>query len=234
MGSEDEFRKEFEKLLNELKGSVERLAADIEKMLDGGNIREAYRIWRERSREVIRKLKERVDELEKMGESIDEKTVREIVSEFKDKIDEVVKEVSDVFNSILKRFREFDVDVAVPLSLHRVPKIFVRTFEDVFNSVVEAFEDVEEAIEEGLKSAARGGLSSVISARIRRKELELIDRLVDAGIFRSRSEAIAYFVRRGVESSREWIEKALEQAKKIRELQDSIRRELGDIDKDDE
>ncbi|MCS7112231.1 MAG: hypothetical protein N3D82_02670 [Ignisphaera sp.] len=234
MGSEDEFRKEFEKLLNELKGNVERLAADIEKMLDGGNIREAYRIWRERSREVIRKLKERVDELEKMGESIDEKTVREIVSEFKDKIDEVVKEVSDVFNSILKRFREFDVDVAVPLSLHRVPKIFVRTFEDVFNSVVEAFEDVEEAIEEGLKSAARGGLSSVISARIRRKELELIDRLVDAGIFRSRSEAIAYFVRRGVESSREWIEKALEQAKKIRELQDSIRRELGDIDKDDE
>lgn len=234
MGSEDEFRKEFEKLLNELKGSVERLAVDIEKMLDGGNIREAYRIWRERSREVIRKLKERVDELEKMGESIDEKTVREIVSEFKDKIDEVVKEVSDVFNSILKRFREFDVDVAVPLSLHRVPKIFVRTFEDVFNSVVEAFEDVEEAIEEGLKSAARGGLSSVISARIRRKELELIDRLVDAGIFRSRSEAIAYFVRRGVESSREWIEKALEQAKKIRELQDSIRRELGDIDKDDE
>lgn len=228
----DEFRKEFEKFLNELMDSTKRLAEDVEKLLDSGSAKEAYRVWRERSREIVRKLKEYIERLEKMGEDIDEKTMREIVNEFRDRVNEAVEEVSKIFSDIMKRFKEFDVDLMVSLPLYRVPRVVIRSVEDTFNSMAEIFKSIEEAVEEGLENVARGRLSNVISARIGRKELELIDQLVDAGIFRSRSEAIAYFVRRGVESSKEWIEKALEKAKKIRELQESIRKELEDLDKD--
>jgi Arc/MetJ-type ribon-helix-helix transcriptional regulator len=56
--------------------------------------------------------------------------------------------------------------------------------------------------------------------------LEVIDQLIDIGIFRSRSEAVAYFVKKGIEASKELIEKALEQAKRIRELRESIKKEF--------
>lgn len=230
--SADEFRKEFEKFLDELRNRVRNLAADVEKLLDSGDVREAHRVWRERSRKVVKELKEYVEKLEKMSESIDEKIMREIVSEFKDRVNEVIEEVSNIFNDIVRKFKRADVELVVSLPFWRckVPRIFIRSFEDIFDSMAEIFKSIEEAMER-LEDVARSKLSNVISARIGKKELELIDQLVDAGVFRSRSEAIAYFVRRGIESSKEWIEKTLEKIKKIKELQESIRKELEDLDK---
>ncbi len=229
--SADKFKKEFEEFLNELRNRIRNLAADVEKLLDSGNVREAHRVWREKSREIVSELKEYIERLEKMSEDIDEKTMKEIVDEFKDKVNEAIKEVSSVFSDIMKRFKKTDVGLIMPFPFCRVSKVFMRSFDDIFNSMAEIFRSIEEAVEESLEDVARGRLSNVISARIGKKELELIDQLVDAGVFRSRSEAIAYFVRRGVESSREWIEKTLEKIKKIKELQESIRKELEDLDK---
>ncbi|MDW8010874.1 MAG: ribbon-helix-helix domain-containing protein, partial [Sulfolobales archaeon] len=98
-----------------------------------------------------------------------------------------------------------------------------RSVEDV----VEGISRILESLQQGLGSVP-GRASQVVSVRVRDRDLEVIDQLVDAGIFKSRSDAISYFARKGIEASREWIGKALEQAKKIKELQESIRRELGE------
>jgi len=45
---------------------------------------------------------------------------------------------------------------------------------------------------------------------------------------------VAFFTRRGIEASKEWIEKALEQAKKIKELQEAIRKELGHLEDEED
>ncbi|MEM1677942.1 MAG: ribbon-helix-helix domain-containing protein [Ignisphaera sp.] len=229
----DEFRKEFEKLLDELRESVKKLTLEVERLLDAGNVREAYRVWRERSRTITKEFNEYIEKLKSMDGGIDEKSMEEVVKEVRERVEEVVEEISKSFNYILKRFGESSTNRTVSPPIYRAPKIFIGTVEDVFNSIMHIFKGIEEAIEESLKSV-RDRLDSVVSARIRKRELDVIDQLVDAGIFRSRSEAIAYFVRRGIESSREWIEKALEKAKKIRELQESIRRELNDLDKNNE
>ncbi len=74
----------------------------------------------------------------------------------------------------------------------------------------------------------------MVSARIGVKELEVIDQLIDIGIFRSRSEAVAYFVKKGIEASRELVEKASEQAKRIKELRESIKREFMEREGEEE
>lgn len=231
----EEFRKEFENLLNELRKKFKDLIMDVERLLDSANVREAYRVWKEGSRSIVKEFREAVERLEKISEGVDEKTLREIINEFRDRIDETIGDISKAFNSILEKVKEIDTSLVISVpGFSRSSKIFIRSFEDIVNSVADIFEDIEEVIEEGLRSIARSRLSNVISARVRRRELELIDQLVDAGIFKSRSEAVAYFVRRGIESSREWIERALEQVKKIKELQDAIRKELHDLDEDGE
>lgn len=67
----------------------------------------------------------------------------------------------------------------------------------------------------------RGGESVVVSSiRLPREDAEMIDLLVEAGIFKSRSEAVAYFTHRGLEASKDLLERVkskVEELKKIRE-----------------
>jgi hypothetical protein len=53
----EEFRKEFEKILKEFEDRVKKLISDVEGLLDRGEVREAYRLWRERSRDILRELR---------------------------------------------------------------------------------------------------------------------------------------------------------------------------------
>jgi len=62
--------------------------------------------------------------------------------------------------------------------------------------------------------------------RIRDEDLKVIDSLVDGGVFRSRSEAVAFFTRKGIECSKEWIEKIRDKLEEIRRLQEEVRSEI--------
>ncbi|RLE98113.1 MAG: hypothetical protein DRJ57_03880, partial [Thermoprotei archaeon] len=66
----------------------------------------------------------------------------------------------------------------------------------------------------------RGGSVVISSIRLPQGDVEMIDLLVEAGVFRSRSEAVAYFTHKGLEASRDLLERVkskVEELKRIRE-----------------
>ncbi len=228
--SVDEFKKKFEESINNFRLSIEKLITNIEDLINKGNIEEAYKLWKSESRNILEKMKEDLNMLKEEAE-----TLGLTNDEFKKYIDifkESIKDISNRLESLAKKIKDIDRKrgVVLPINIDRIPLIISNTIESMVEGFRNIFDSIGRIIEDSMKSFER--FSMVVSARVRRSDLEIIDNLVTAGIFRSRSEAIAYFIRKGIEASRDWIEKALEQAKKIRELQESIRKELGDLDEE--
>ncbi len=76
--------------------------------------------------------------------------------------------------------------------------------------------------------------SNVVASRIGDEELRLIDMLIEAGLFGTRSEAVAYLVTEGTKARKDIFDKvssALEEIRKVRrkaeEQVDKLRRETG-------
>ncbi len=189
----------------------ERLYHELEDIVD--DLEEDFADVKRRIGELRREAERRGDEgLKKAVEELD-KLVEDKVKEFNAKYEEVVKRIEGGIPSPRwKRAHYLDVILALP---HRLARVVTR----------EVGETLREAIEEARRATET--VSTVISSiRLREEDARVIDELVEAGIFKSRSEAVAFFVRRGVEASREWLEKVRENIKKIRELQEEVRREL--------
>lgn len=73
----------------------------------------------------------------------------------------------------------------------------------------------------------RGRESMVISSiRLPREDAEMIDLLVEAGIFRSRSEAVSYFAHKGIEASRDLLERVRSKVEELRKIRESLAREF--------
>ncbi len=87
--------------------------------------------------------------------------------------------------------------------------------------------DMGSVIEEALSGdLERGPTLTVSSVRLLKADVDLIDSLVKAGIFRSRDEGVAFFVHKGIESSGNWLLRVKEKLEEIRRLQEEARREL--------
>lgn len=85
-----------------------------------------------------------------------------------------------------------------------------------------------------------GARSNVVASRIGDEELKTVDLLIEAGLFETRSEAVAYMVSEGIKAREDVIGKvtsALEEIRKLRRETDeqiaSLRREIGLIQEDE-
>lgn len=83
--------------------------------------------------------------------------------------------------------------------------------------------------------------SNVVASRIGDEDLKLIDMLIEAGLFKTRSEAVAYLVNEGIKARQDIIEKvssALEEIRRIRrqaeEQVEKLRREIGLVETESE
>ncbi len=77
----------------------------------------------------------------------------------------------------------------------------------------------------GLKEGLRGRTNTVMT-RVKDEDLEMLDLLVDAGLFESRSECAAFLIRVGLDARRDLVDKVHDTAKKISELKEQLRTEL--------
>ncbi|MCX8184689.1 MAG: hypothetical protein RMI56_01295 [Sulfolobales archaeon] len=218
----EEFRKELEKLIEKLRSDIEALSKRVEELSNREEYYRAYRVWIEGITNILKKARDSLVKLESQVKElkISETEVRASLEYFEKELRELLIKINEETSRL--RIRKFLPRISLPEKIVR----------SIAVSVSQSVEDIVESINEMIESMQKSfkyipdRVSQVVSVRVREKDLEVIDQLVDAGIFKSRSDAITYFARRGVEASREWIDKALEQAKKIRELQESIRREL--------
>ena len=63
-----------------------------------------------------------------------------------------------------------------------------------------------------------GVRSNVVASRIRDEDLKVIDMLVEAGVFKTRSEAIAYLVSEGIKACRDIIDEVSSTLEEIRRI----------------
>jgi hypothetical protein len=85
-----------------------------------------------------------------------------------------------------------------------------------------------------------GVRSNVVASRIGDEELKTIDILIEAGLFETRSEAVAYMVNEGIKARKDVVNKvmsALEDIRKLRRETDeqiaSLRRDIGITEAED-
>ena len=74
----------------------------------------------------------------------------------------------------------------------------------------------------GSLEAALSGRGNVVTVRVNDAALERLDMLVDAGICKSRSEAAAFMLQRGIESSGTLYERIASVTHRIQELREDL------------
>ncbi|MEM1747924.1 MAG: ribbon-helix-helix domain-containing protein [Sulfolobales archaeon] len=221
----EDLRRELERFADKLRSEIDTLISKVEELRSKGEFSKAYRLLAEGAIDILKKIKDSLEEIESYT-----KKVELSESEIKELIEYLRKEIKDALSKIeeeafkLRDYggRAFVLYLPAP---EKIVKSITTSVSESIGDVVESVSRLIESLQDSLDHSLRK-VTQVVSLRMKEKDLEVIDQLVEARIFKSRSEAIAYFARKGIESSREWINKALEQAKKIRELQESIRREL--------
>lgn len=232
----DKFEEKFRDTIDDIKRRLNFVAKRIEEYLDRGEIYKAYRVWRDAVLDSLKILRKTLDTIveELKSVKLSEEELQRLTSYIKDGVREIVDRIEDIGDRIrenrnrkiivtwfgFKPFRHMFHDIIGGVGL---------TVDRILDSIEKLVEDIEKSVEDIGKRTTQ-----VVSIRVRGQDLEIIDKLVDSGIFRSRSEAISYFARKGIEVSRDWIEKALNQAKKIKELQEEIRREIKQENQDEE
>ena len=71
-----------------------------------------------------------------------------------------------------------------------------------------------------------GVRSNVVASRIRDEELRIIDMLIEAGLFETRSEAVAYLVNEGIKARQDIIEKVSSALKEIRRIREQAEEQV--------
>jgi len=68
---------------------------------------------------------------------------------------------------------------------------------------------------------------NVIMTRLNDDDLEKIDALIEVDVFKSRSEAVAYFIHEGIQARSDLFDKVTPTVEKIRQLKTQAREALG-------
>ncbi|MEM2611170.1 MAG: ribbon-helix-helix domain-containing protein [Thermoproteota archaeon] len=202
-------------LLKEVKEMKQRVKDETRKTRE--SILIEFRAFRKKVREDCSGRSEELgqyveDKLSELRDFLDNS-----FDEVGDRLDEFLNKIGDVEEKIRSRIRELKEGRSSLMTL-KIPGGEVR------------IPDIGKLIENSLSKAWSGMPSMVVSSvRLPKADLELIDALVEAGIFKSRNEGIAFFAHKGIEASREWLNKVREKIEEIKRLQEEAKREMEKI-----
>jgi Arc/MetJ-type ribon-helix-helix transcriptional regulator len=70
------------------------------------------------------------------------------------------------------------------------------------------------------------GRSNVVMTRLSDEDLKQMDALVEVEVFKSRSEAAAFFIKEGVQARKDLFQKVMPSIEKIRELKEQAKKSL--------
>ena len=76
------------------------------------------------------------------------------------------------------------------------------------------------------------GRSNVVASRIGNEELRLIDMLIEAGVFGTRSEAVAYLVREGINARQDVLDKVSSSLEDIRRIRKEAEEQVAKLKKE--
>ena len=221
------------KRINEIFDQAERRLKEIyeetQRLIDKGVSREAIRRWRHEIRSLGRDLRSSLEEIMREIEEkkLSEDQLNKLRDHIKSRIDNFIYKLNETVDSLEEVLEEKRLlGPFVYTSIRRIPDLVITSINTTIRSLDRIIRDLSEEIIRLTKTQPSQGTEVISSVRIRSEDLKIIDELVEGGVFKSRSEAVSYFTKRGIECSSEWITKALEQIKRIKEIQESIKRDL--------
>jgi len=144
-----------------------------------------------------------------------EKEVENFMSSWDNVVRDLIGTTEEVFRDIRRMYRSY---------IRRYPLI----------GMYKGLRGMIRRIELPLTRLEEGPSQVVSSIRLPSSDLEIIDLLVEAGIFKSRSEAVAFFTHKGIESSRPLFEELLEKLHELRDMREQIRRKIEEFLKKEE
>jgi len=71
-----------------------------------------------------------------------------------------------------------------------------------------------------------GGRCNVVMTRLNDDDLKRIDGLVEVELFKSRSEAVAFFIKEGIQARKDLFESVMSTVEKIKELKEQAKKNL--------
>jgi len=71
------------------------------------------------------------------------------------------------------------------------------------------------------------GRDNVVMTRLNNDDLKQIDSLVEVEVFKSRSEAVAFFIKEGIQARKDLFQKVMPTVDKIRELKEQAKKSLS-------
>ena len=95
-------------------------------------------------------------------------------------------------------------------------------FDKIIDMGAKALKQGEETIEAAI-SAALSLRDNVLMVRINKESLKKLDELVEAGLFKSRSESAAFLIREGIKARADLFEKIAEKTNEIKNLKEELK-----------
>jgi len=148
--------------------------------------------------------------------------IEEEINNFLRKWEGVIEDFLKELNSVAAELRREGKTLTI--SIESIDRIIDEGLRGAFKGVEAAMKKLEEVLG-GLEKPS-GPTYVVSSIRLPQNDLDLIDLLVEAGIFKSRSEAVAFFTHKGIEAAKPALEEVLDKLRELKELRDEIIEDL--------
>lgn len=177
------------------------------------------------ARSNIRKLRSEI-RASSLTEGEKDRLINELIADVEDTLEDMADRVEDAIDALIDSISELRE------LFHKLGRKCGRWAIYAHRYPLEVGKIVGETISEALESARRAierATTVISSVRIPESDAEIIDKLVDAGLFRSRNEALAFFVHKGIEASKELLKRVDEKLAEIKKLQEEVRRDLEEL-----
>jgi len=206
-------------------------------------IGEVDRKIKELKEEMLRLKREFTEELDRIRREGKNLSSRDDFKRLLNEINDLSRRVSQSLNSIMKEsttlMEEITRDIHEALKRmdlehsKKLEKILIQYREDVkrmidnFKNFAVLFRSEARALSRELFENMKGiSWTTVSTVRLSREDMDVINMLVDAGVFRTRSEAIAFFVHKGIEASRDWLSEFKSKIEELKKVRDEILRRI--------
>ncbi|MCD6369024.1 MAG: hypothetical protein J7L38_04415 [Thermoproteales archaeon] len=206
-------------------------------------IGEVDRKIKELKEEMLRLKREFTEELDRIRREGKNLSSRDDFKRLLNEINDLSRRVSQSLNSIMKEsttlMEEITRDIHEALKRmdlehsKKLEKTLIQYREDVkrmidnFKNFAVLFRSEARALSRELFENMKGiSWTTVSTVRLSREDMDVINMLVDAGVFRTRSEAIAFFVHKGIEASRDWLSELKSKIEELKKVRDEILRRI--------
>lgn len=163
------------------------------------------------------------------GERSELEELRESVDEFFEKWSDTVEDFLDSVRDLARQARPTRVEASVvhlDRGFENIGEEVSRVIEKSIGVAMKSLDEAMKKLDKALKGESIIGPSYVVSVRLPQGDLDVTDALVEAGVFKSRSEAVAFLAHKGVESIRPVLQELMGKLEELKKTQEKLRDEL--------